>query len=333
RKAQLAAAVIRGRADAASNRRRGLTLLSSRRVFPPSLAHFARGDFPQRGDHFAIVGLQQGFRPGKELFRAFGGKQRQLKTIGNFLQTIFHSNPSHKIPPHRSAREPTARPAESRSKITPASLSTAGRKRRSRSLQPERGGRSRRPPGERQPPGLAPKSARGLPVLRRPGRRSQESSLDFSRLLIDWLITDRDRVKMARAAALSRFPLPRRSDRSPPRRAGVASFLRTCFDPAARRMPMATLYQEARALLRESDFRPRKSRGQNFLVHERVLDSIVRLLDLSPGDEVLEIGPGLGFLTRRLLERAGKVWAVEIDLLLVERLRAGALGADPRLHL
>ncbi len=96
---------------------------------------------------------------------------------------------------------------------------------------------------------------------------------------------------------------------------------------------MATLYQEARALLRESDFRPRKSRGQNFLVHERVLDSIVRLLDLSPGDEVLEIGPGLGFLTRRLLERAAKVWAVEIDLLLVERLRAGALGADPRLHL
>jgi 16S rRNA (adenine1518-N6/adenine1519-N6)-dimethyltransferase len=96
---------------------------------------------------------------------------------------------------------------------------------------------------------------------------------------------------------------------------------------------MPTLYEEARAALRESDFRPRKSRGQNFLIHERVLDAIVRLLDLSTADEVLEVGPGLGFLTRRLLERAASVWAVEIDPLLVERLRASALGADPRLHL
>lgn len=96
---------------------------------------------------------------------------------------------------------------------------------------------------------------------------------------------------------------------------------------------MATLYEEARAALRDSDFRPRKSRGQNFLVHERVLDSIIRLLDLSAADEILEVGPGLGFLTRRLLEQAGRVWAVEIDPLLVERLRTSALGAEPRLSL
>ena len=85
---------------------------------------------------------------------------------------------------------------------------------------------------------------------------------------------------------------------------------------------MATLYEEVRAALRESNFKPRKSRGQNFLIHERVIDSIIRLLDLSAADEIIEIGPGLGFLTRRLLERAGQVWAVEIDPLLVERLRA-----------
>jgi len=96
---------------------------------------------------------------------------------------------------------------------------------------------------------------------------------------------------------------------------------------------MATLYQEARALLRESTFKPRKSRGQNFLIHEHVLDAIIRLLDLSAEDEVLEVGAGLGFLTRRLLERTARVWAVEIDPLLVERLRASALGADPRLEL
>jgi 16S rRNA (adenine1518-N6/adenine1519-N6)-dimethyltransferase len=94
-----------------------------------------------------------------------------------------------------------------------------------------------------------------------------------------------------------------------------------------------TLYEEVRAALRDSEFKPRKSRGQNFLIHERVIESIVRLLDLDRSDEVLEIGPGLGFLTRRLLERAGRVRAVEVDAALVERLRRSDLAADPRLQL
>jgi 16S rRNA (adenine1518-N6/adenine1519-N6)-dimethyltransferase len=94
-----------------------------------------------------------------------------------------------------------------------------------------------------------------------------------------------------------------------------------------------TLYEEVRAALRQSNFRPRKSRGQNFLIHERVIDAIVHLLDLSPDDEVVEVGSGLGFLTRRLLERAGRVWAVEVDSALVEYLRAAAFGADPKLRL
>jgi 16S rRNA (adenine1518-N6/adenine1519-N6)-dimethyltransferase len=94
-----------------------------------------------------------------------------------------------------------------------------------------------------------------------------------------------------------------------------------------------TLYEEVRAALRETNFRPRKSRGQNFLIHERVIDSIMHMLDLSPADEIVEIGPGLGFLTRRLLERAGRVWAVEIDAALVERLGASVFAADPKLRL
>jgi len=96
---------------------------------------------------------------------------------------------------------------------------------------------------------------------------------------------------------------------------------------------MTTLYQEARAALRDADFAPKKSLGQNFLVHDRVLESILRLVDLSPDDEVLEIGPGLGSLTRRLVERARRVWAVEIDRFLVEKLRGGALGSHPALEL
>ena len=96
---------------------------------------------------------------------------------------------------------------------------------------------------------------------------------------------------------------------------------------------MVTLYEEVRAALRGSDFRPRKSRGQNFLIHERVLDGIIDLLDLRPQDDVVEIGPGLGFLTRRLLERAGQVWAIEVDRFLAEQLRHSALGGDPKFHL
>jgi 16S rRNA (adenine1518-N6/adenine1519-N6)-dimethyltransferase len=96
---------------------------------------------------------------------------------------------------------------------------------------------------------------------------------------------------------------------------------------------MMTLYEEVRAALRESEFRPKKSLGQNFLIHERVIDSILRLLDLDANDAVVEIGPGLGFLTRRLLERAGQVYAVEVDPFLVERLRRRELAANPKLQL
>jgi len=94
-----------------------------------------------------------------------------------------------------------------------------------------------------------------------------------------------------------------------------------------------TLYDEVRVALRESAFRPKKSRGQNFLIHERVIDSIIRLLDVSANDGVVEIGPGLGFLTRRLLEGAGEVWAVEVDDALVERLRQKGWAAAPNFHL
>jgi 16S rRNA (adenine1518-N6/adenine1519-N6)-dimethyltransferase len=94
-----------------------------------------------------------------------------------------------------------------------------------------------------------------------------------------------------------------------------------------------TLYEEVRAALRETNFHPKKSRGQNFLIHENVIGSVIRLLNLDGTDKVLEIGPGLGFLTRRLLERAGKVWAVEIDDALVDRLRRSEFAADPKFQL
>ena len=59
--------------------------------------------------------------------------------------------------------------------------------------------------------------------------------------------------------------------------------------------------------------RPRKELGQHFLVDENILGVIGRLAELEPADVVLEIGPGLGVLTRYLAERVSLVHAVEID--------------------
>jgi 16S rRNA (adenine1518-N6/adenine1519-N6)-dimethyltransferase len=58
---------------------------------------------------------------------------------------------------------------------------------------------------------------------------------------------------------------------------------------------------------------PRKELGQHFLVDENILGVIGRLAELSPDDVVLEIGPGLGVLTRYLADRVAFVHAVEID--------------------
>jgi 16S rRNA (adenine1518-N6/adenine1519-N6)-dimethyltransferase len=71
-------------------------------------------------------------------------------------------------------------------------------------------------------------------------------------------------------------------------------------------------------LLREFDFQPRKGLGQNFLVSEGALRRIMAAADLEPRDVVLEVGPGLGTLTRLLAQQAERVIAVELDQRLVE---------------
>jgi len=75
---------------------------------------------------------------------------------------------------------------------------------------------------------------------------------------------------------------------------------------------------EVRALLKGYGLHPIKGLGQNFLVDRRVLRRIVEAAELEPTDLVLEVGPGLGTLTRALAERAGRVIAVELDERLVE---------------
>jgi 16S rRNA (adenine1518-N6/adenine1519-N6)-dimethyltransferase len=66
--------------------------------------------------------------------------------------------------------------------------------------------------------------------------------------------------------------------------------------------------------------RPKKSLGQHFLVDENILGVIDRLAELSRDDVVLEIGPGLGILTRFLADRVSVVHAVELDRALEQHL-------------
>ncbi len=63
--------------------------------------------------------------------------------------------------------------------------------------------------------------------------------------------------------------------------------------------------------------RPKKSLGQNFLQDPHYLGMIVDAAAISPSDQVLEIGPGMGHLTRHLASRAGRVLALELDERLV----------------
>lgn len=66
---------------------------------------------------------------------------------------------------------------------------------------------------------------------------------------------------------------------------------------------------------------PKKSLGQNFLVNPRILDKIVSAAEITKDDVILEVGPGTGSLTKKLLEKAKKVIAIEKDRRLVSLLK------------
>ena len=71
--------------------------------------------------------------------------------------------------------------------------------------------------------------------------------------------------------------------------------------------------EDLRDVLRRLGVRPSRSRGQHFLVDAQVAARQLRHADLRGSETVLEIGPGLGVLTRRLVEHARRVIAIESD--------------------
>lgn len=76
--------------------------------------------------------------------------------------------------------------------------------------------------------------------------------------------------------------------------------------------------KETVLLLKHYKLQANKSFGQNFLIDDDVIDGIIESANISKKDLVIEIGPGLGTLTSKLLENANKVIAVEIDNKMVE---------------
>ncbi|WP_132223054.1 16S rRNA (adenine(1518)-N(6)/adenine(1519)-N(6))-dimethyltransferase RsmA [Laceyella sacchari] len=76
-----------------------------------------------------------------------------------------------------------------------------------------------------------------------------------------------------------------------------------------------------RELLNAYGLKLKKSLGQNFLTDSHVLNKIIRAAELNKDSGVIEIGPGIGALTERLAEQAGKVVAVELDQRLVPVLK------------
>jgi 16S rRNA (adenine1518-N6/adenine1519-N6)-dimethyltransferase len=86
---------------------------------------------------------------------------------------------------------------------------------------------------------------------------------------------------------------------------------------------------QIRELAAELDLQPTKKLGQNFVVDGNTVRKIVRTAGVAPGDEVLEVGPGLGSLTLGLLEAGARVTAVELDGRLAERLPVTVEALQP----
>jgi 16S rRNA (adenine1518-N6/adenine1519-N6)-dimethyltransferase len=82
--------------------------------------------------------------------------------------------------------------------------------------------------------------------------------------------------------------------------------------------------EDVRTAMKLAGIKPRKGLGQHFLVDKPSLEAIMDSAHVTSADTVLEIGPGLGVMTRPLTQAAGHVVAVETDHTLAELLRRDA---------
>lgn len=76
---------------------------------------------------------------------------------------------------------------------------------------------------------------------------------------------------------------------------------------------MSNILEETNFIMKKYKIKANKSFGQNFLIKDEVVEAIVDSAEIKNEDLVIEIGPGLGTLTKYLLEKAGKVVCIELD--------------------
>ena len=86
-------------------------------------------------------------------------------------------------------------------------------------------------------------------------------------------------------------------------------------------MDRLSSYKATKSVVEKHNFKFSKSLGQNFLIDDNVIDKILNGARLSEGDNIIEVGPGIGTLTREMGKRADKVVAIEIDKSLIPILK------------
>lgn len=84
---------------------------------------------------------------------------------------------------------------------------------------------------------------------------------------------------------------------------------------------MENILEETRFIMKKYNIKANKSLGQNFLISQEVVEKIVDCSQITKEDLVIEIGPGLGTLTKYLLEKAGKVICIELDTKMLQILK------------
>jgi len=84
---------------------------------------------------------------------------------------------------------------------------------------------------------------------------------------------------------------------------------------------MTKLIEETKSLIKMYGIKANKDLGQNFLINDEVVKNIINASELSKNDMVIEIGPGLGTLTKFLLDKSGKVLCIELDKKMVKILK------------
>ena len=81
------------------------------------------------------------------------------------------------------------------------------------------------------------------------------------------------------------------------------------------------IYEETKMIMRKYNLDFKKKFGQNFLTSEEILEEVISKAKISKDDIILEIGPGIGTLTSKLLETGAEVISVEVDLELIKPLK------------